>query len=66
MKETFKRAGYSYIKYLGDGDHLLKNSDGQNEVFHSNKNNAGWGLVFKNTHLEFCRSLHNDECVLKS
>jgi hypothetical protein len=66
MKETFKQAGYSYVKYLGDGDHLLKNSDGQNEVFHSNKNHSGWGLVFKNTHLEFCRSLFGDECTLKS
>jgi hypothetical protein len=65
MKETFKQAGYTYIKYLGDGEHLLRNSDGINEVFASNKNHASWGLKYKNTHLEFCRSLHPDETTLR-
>lgn len=54
MKETFKKAGYKYIKYLGNKEHLLKNqSTGEEEVFFTNKNHASWGLVFKNTHLEF-------------
>jgi hypothetical protein len=56
MKQTLKEAGYTYIKYLKDGEHLLKNSEGGLEVFASNKNHASWGLIFKNTHLEFCRN----------
>jgi hypothetical protein len=64
--QTFKQAGYTYIKYLGDGEHLLCNSDGGTEIFGSNKNHAGWALIYKNTHLEFCRNLHPDEVVLRS
>jgi hypothetical protein len=66
MKETLKQAGYTYIKYLGDGEHLLRNSDGVNEIFASNKSHASWGLKYKNTHLEFCRSLHADETTLRN
>jgi len=58
-KQNFKEAGYSYVKYLGDGQHLLKNENGDNEVFIFNKNHASWGLKYKGTHLEFCNSLKN-------
>ena len=58
-KQTFKQAGYTYVENLGDGLHILKNENGDNEVFFSNKNHASWGLVYKNTHLEFCSSLKN-------
>ena len=63
MKETFKKAGYTYIMYLGinhvsgDKSHLLRNIDTViNEVWFSNKNHAGYGLIYKNTHLEFAHS----------
>ena len=56
MKETFKKAGYTYIKYLGDRTHLLKASDGNIEVWFTNKNHASYGLIYKNTHLEFAHS----------
>lgn len=57
MKETFKKAGYTYIMYLGNKSHLLRNLDtGINEVWFSNKNHAGYGLIYKNTHLEFAHS----------
>jgi hypothetical protein len=64
MKETFKRAQYTYVKYLGNKEHLLKNERGENEIFASNKNFSGWGLIYKNTHLEFCRSLYPEEITL--
>jgi hypothetical protein len=65
-KETFKQAGYSYVKFLGDGDHLLKNEFGNLELFATNKNHASWGLVYKNTHLEFVRSMYADEMRVKT
>lgn len=55
-KETLKSAGYSYVKYEGDGMHLLKDSTGKLEVWFNNKNHPGYGLIFKNTHLEFAHS----------
>jgi hypothetical protein len=65
-KETFKEAGYKYIKYLGDGEHLLINDNGVREVFITNKNHANWGLKYKNTHLEFVRQLYNDEATFRT
>ncbi|UXE65455.1 MAG: hypothetical protein KA713_13335 [Chryseotalea sp. WA131a] len=58
MKETLRTAGYMYLKYLGYHQHLLLNVDTNiKEVFISNKNHASWGLIYKNTHLEFASSL---------
>lgn len=61
MKETMKKAGYSYlyaIRYTGRGKkgHVLWNHNvpGQKELWYPNKNHASYGLVYKNTHLEFC------------
>ena len=60
MKQTLKQADYSYIKYLGNSLHLLKdNSTSKLEVFFPNKNHASWGIKWKNTHLEFMRSLNS-------
>ncbi len=58
MKETLKKANYKYLKYLGDKQHLLLDVDtNQTELFFSNKNHASWGIIFKNTHLEFARGI---------
>lgn len=57
MKQSMKASGYTYIKNLGNGQHQLKNELGNNEVWFSNKNHASYGIVFKNTHLEFAHSL---------
>lgn len=54
-KETLKRAGYKYVKSLGTGEHVLENEDGLKEVWFSNKNHASYGLIWRNTHLEFAR-----------
>ncbi len=57
MKETIKQADYQYLEYLGCKKHLLLNvATNIEEVFFSNKNHASWGLIYKNTHLEFMSS----------
>jgi hypothetical protein len=57
-KETLKEADYTYIKSLGNGEHILsRNEDNKLEIWANNKNHASYGIIFKNTHLEFCRSL---------
>ena len=51
-------AGYRHLKYLGHRQHLLLNIvSNKNELFFSNKNHSSWGLIYKNTHLEFVSSL---------
>jgi hypothetical protein len=60
MKETLKKAGYTYIRYLGNKLHLLKLGNNY-EIFAANKNHTSWGLIYKNTHLEFCcRAYYSD------
>ncbi len=64
-KETLKQGGYLYMRYLGDKLHLLENTTGtepyQFEIWMANKNHASYGLIYKNTHLEFCRSVKKSE-----
>jgi hypothetical protein len=60
MKQTLKQADYFYIKYLGNSLHLLRDNSTSNlEIFFPNKNHASWGIKWKNTHLEFMRSLNS-------
>lgn len=56
-KWSLNGEGYSYIKSLGFGEHLLKNIEGELEVWFANKNHASYGLIFKNTHLEYAHSV---------
>lgn len=35
-KKTLKEEGYTYLKYLGDREHLLLSPEGKKEVFASN------------------------------
>lgn len=65
MKETLKEAGYRYIKFLGDRQHVIQPLCGKQppEVWVSNKDHASYGIIYKNTHLEFCRTA--DESDLK-
>lgn len=57
MKETLKAAGYTYVEFRKRGSlHILRNSDGKLEAWGANKNHASYGLIFKNTHLEFLSS----------
>lgn len=58
MKEKFKKANYKCLKYLGDRQNLLQYVEtNQTELFFSNKYHTSWGLICKNTHLEFVYSL---------
>ena len=58
MKETMKQAGYTYVKCNRDGrSHVLRDDCGRLEIWFNNKNHASYGIIFKNTHLEFARSL---------
>ncbi len=57
-RETMREAGYEYVAYLGNGEHSLRDkATGNVEVWFSNKNHASYGIIFKNTHLEFARSV---------
>jgi hypothetical protein len=54
MKETMKKAGYKYIKSLGYKAHELEDvKTGKREFWFANKNHASYGIIYKNTHLEF-------------
>ena len=56
MKQTLKQGNYEYVKYLGNGEHILRDTkSGKFEIWFNNKNHASYGLVYKNTHLEFAR-----------
>lgn len=58
MKLKLKEANYKYEKSLGKKIHLLKNLEtNMLEIFIANKNHASWGLIYKNTHLEFAYSI---------
>ena len=56
-KETLKAAGYTYIRKWGKGLHVLMDNSGKLELWGVNKNHASYGLKWRNTHLEFARSL---------
>lgn len=54
MKETLKEAGYEHLRFE-NGTHILKDvHTGRLERWVKNKNHASYGLIYKNTHLEFC------------
>jgi hypothetical protein len=64
MYETMKEAGYKHLKSIGNGQHILLDLDtGIKEMFFCNKNHASWGIIYKNTHLEFAHSIkEGEEC----
>lgn len=65
MKQTFKEAGYTHKKSFGDGGHILFNEQTkQFEMWQANKNHASYGLIYKNTHLEFCSSMERETAIL--
>ena len=61
LRETLAQAGLRHVRTLGNGEHLLEDKQtGQREVWFCNRNYAGYGLIYGNTHLEFVRSLTID------
>ena len=60
LYETLKEAGYVSIQKIGD-EYELTDKKGKVEVFVANKNHSGWGIKYKNTHLEFCYTRKDPE-----
>ena len=60
MKETMKKAGYKPVHYnTCNKEHMLRDIEtGMLEIWFANKNHASYGIIYKNTHLEFARSLN--------
>lgn len=57
-KVSMKNAGYKYGRYNGNGEHVLVDIEsGMEEIWFSNKGHASYGITYKNTHLEFARSV---------
>lgn len=57
-KETMKRAGYRHVATFFKGEHLLEDVEtGKRELWFANKNHASYGIIYKNTHLEFGHSI---------
>jgi hypothetical protein len=66
MKQYLREVNCKYLIYLGRKSHLVLNIfTGKEEFFVSNKNYASWGLIWKNTHLEFVASNRNFEKIYK-
>jgi len=69
--ETMKEAEFAYIEHRPDlGGHVLENLSEPNkryrfELWIANKNHASYGLIFKNTHLEFALSLSGVESLAR-
>lgn len=57
MKETLKQGGYKDIQSVGHKEFILIDENGKKELWFSNKNHASYGIIYKNTHLEFIRSI---------
>lgn len=66
-KVSMKKAGYKYVKFDKNHKlHILQDIDsGKYEAWCSNKNHASWGIVYKNTHLEFVSSFLAEEIMKK-
>lgn len=57
LRETLAQAGYRYALYLGNQSHLLADIDsGKEEIWVANNNHASYGIIYKNTVLEFASS----------
>ena len=62
MKETMSKAGYKYVGSIGQHEHVIQPiNDQPAEVWASNKNHANYGIIYKNTHLEFMRTASDVE-----
>jgi len=66
IKETMKQAGYEYVRNQGHGSHVLRFWNGtcwEYEVWGVNKYPTGYSIIYKNTHLEFCRD-YREACTI--
>ena len=60
-RETIRQAGYEYVEYIPGVGHVLRDTDRKDtaslELWVANKNHASYGLIYKNTHLEYVRNV---------
>ena len=60
-RETMQQAGYEYVKFIPGQGHVLRDVNridtASLELWVANKNHASYGIIYKNTHLEFARSV---------
>ena len=63
MKESMQKAGYKLVrKDQSTGEYLLQDTTTKKlEWWFANKNHASYGIIYRNTHLEFARSADNNE-----
>lgn len=61
LRETLAQAGYQYAGFnRQSGAHILREiSTGKLELWAANKGHASYGITWRNTHLEFLRSLNS-------
>jgi hypothetical protein len=63
MRETLKQAGYKKIEALGDGEFILTNKEGKRELWFANIHHGSYGIRYKNTMLEFCRTIGEENQI---
>ena len=52
--ETMRAAGYKHERFIPSRGHVLRDvATGNLELWMASKNHASYGIVYKNTHLEF-------------
>lgn len=58
-RETLKQAKVEYVRFEPETrTHILRDiPSGKMERWFANKNHASYGLIYKNTHLEFAASV---------
>ena len=63
MKKTMEEAGYKLIRRdTTTSEYLLQNIETKKlEWWTANKNHASYGIIHRNTHLEFVRSANSNE-----
>ena len=63
-RETLKQAGYTHFYTLNRGQHILYNVEQKKyELWFANKNHASYGLKYGNTHLEFARTIGENDTL---
>lgn len=65
IRETLKQGGYTHFHTLSKGEHILFNVEqAKYELWFCNKNHASYGLIYGNTHLEFARTINENDATI--
>ena len=64
LRETLQEADYREVQSLGDGEHLLEDTEtGKQEIWANHLHHAGYALVYRNTELEYVRDARPDDLL---